>query len=473
MTRGEELDLVIEDFAAEGKSIARPGGFVVFVRDAVPGDAVRARILRVKKQFAEADLLAVTAPSPLRTPPRCGHAGTCGGCRWQHVDYDAQLGFKRGLVRDALERIGGFRGIAVDPVLPSPAIFHYRNKMEFSFGERWLTGAEIAATAGGVPADRFALGLHIPGRYDRVLDLRECWLFSERGQPVLDAVRAFARSRDLTIYSTLTHTGYLRHLVLREAKRTGEFMVNLVTTDHRPALVRALADELLRRFPFITTIVNNITDRKSLVAVGDREEVLAGEGVLTERIGENTYRISANSFFQTNTLQAERLYDLVRDLARLRAEHLVFDLYSGTGTIALHLAAGVRAVIGVEGVEAAVQDARANAVRNGRSNCTFHAGDLRDRLTRDSGWLAEAGTPDVVVLDPPRSGMHERVVREVAALAPGRIVYVSCNPATQARDLALLCAAAPYRITAVRPVDMFPHTMHIESVAALERTAAP
>jgi 23S rRNA (uracil1939-C5)-methyltransferase len=472
MTRGEELDLVIEDFAAEGKSIARPGGFVVFVRDAVPGDTVRARISRVKKQFAEAELLGVTTASPLRTPPRCTHAGTCGGCRWQHVDYAAQLGFKERMVRDALERIGGFRGVGVDPALPSPAIFHYRNKMEFSFGDRWLSQAEITATADEAPADRFALGLHIPGRYDRVLDLEECWLFSERGQPVLDAVRAFSRARALTIYSTLTHNGYLRHLVLREAKRTEEFMVNIVTTDHQPALVRALADDLLARFPFITTIVNNITDRKSLVAVGDREEVLAGDGFLTERIGENTYRISANSFFQTNTLQAERLYDIVRDLARLRPEDLVFDLYSGTGTIALHLAPGARAVVGVEGVEAAVQDARVNAGRNGRTNCMFHAGDLKDRLTRDSAWLTAAGRPDVVVLDPPRSGMHERVVREVSALGASRIVYVSCNPATQARDLAILCAAAPYRITAVRPVDMFPHTMHCESVVALERTAA-
>jgi 23S rRNA (uracil1939-C5)-methyltransferase len=469
MKRGEEITVTLEGFAFEGKSIARVEGLVIFVTGAVPGDTVRVRLTKIKKTFCEAVALEIVTASPLRVVPRCAHFGVCGGCRWQNVAYDAQLAFKRQHVVDALERIGGFRGIAVEPTIGSDDPYYYRNKMEFSFGERWLSEEEIGARReeGAPPADRFALGLHLPERFDRVLDIRECWLQSETSNRILTLVRAFARAKSLSIFSTRTHEGYLRNLVIRQSRHTGEVMVNLVTHDENPALMQELAQHLLREVPEVTTIVNNITERKSQVAVGERELVIHGPGTITERIGKRTYRISANSFFQTNTLQAERLYETARRCARLRPEDLVYDLYSGTGTIALHIADDVRQVVAVESVASAVADARRNAESNNVGNCVFLLGDLKEVLTRQHAMLAPFGPPDAMIIDPPRAGMHEEVVRRVLALAPERIVYVSCNPATQARDLALLASA--YRIAEVRPVDMFPHTFHIENVVALSR----
>jgi 23S rRNA (uracil1939-C5)-methyltransferase len=469
LSRGDEVELTLDAPVEDGRSVGRVNGLVVFVQGAVPGDTVRARVVKVKRQFAEARVEAVMHPSPLRTVPRCSAFGVCGGCRWQHLQYGAQLAFKRQQVIDALERIGGLRGVEVHPTLPSPREFFYRNKMEFSFGERWLTREELDAAAGREVRSRFALGLHIPKRFDRVLDLDACWLLSERSHQIVNTVRSYCMQRGLTVYSTETHDGYLRNLVLREGTNTGELMVNLVTTDERPALNAELSALLLREFPWITTIVNNITERTSLVAVGDREVVLHGPGSITDRIGTNHYRISANSFFQTNTLQAERLYDVVKRMAALRSDDVVFDLYSGIGTIALHLAAAVRSVVGVEVVAAAIADARNNALANGKTNCEFIPGDLKDRLTRDNAWLEGHPAPTVVVTDPPRSGMHENVVRHLLTLKPERLVYVSCNPATQARDLAILCAPGGYRVSEIQPVDMFPHTSHVENVASLVR----
>jgi 23S rRNA (uracil1939-C5)-methyltransferase len=289
----------------------------------------------------------------------------------------------------------------------------------------------------------------------------------------VNVVREFCKARGLDIYSTVTHTGYLRNLVIRQSRHTGELMVNLVTRDDRPALMEELCSELLRRFPSITTFVNNITERKSQVAIGDREVVYHSPGTITETIGKRVYRISANSFFQTNTLQAERLYDVVKKMASLSKEDVVFDLYSGTGTIALHVADEAAEVVGIESVEAAVEDARRNAEVNGVKNCTFILGDLKDRLTKDTGWLAQHPHPSVMIIDPPRSGMHEKVVKQVVELGPRRIVYVSCNPATQARDLKLMTGPGQYTIKEVQPVDMFPHTFHIETAVLLEKPPVP
>lgn len=471
MNRGDEITLHLESFAFEGKSVARVDGQVVFVTGGVPGDEVRVVVKKVKKQHAEAEVVEVLTKSALRTEPRCPHFGTCGGCKWQHVDYNAQLNFKRQHVVDALERIGGFRGIVVNPTLGAEDIYSYRNKMEFSFGERWLTREEmeLESEAPGV-TDRFALGLHIPQRYDRVLDLHECHLQSNTGNRILNAVRAFAVQHHLPIYSTIRHTGYLRNLVLRESKHTGELMVNLVTSDDRPEMMSLLAAELLVVAPSITTVVNNITDRKSQVAIGDREVVYHGSGVITERIGTKTFRISANSFFQTNTLQAEQLYATARRMARLQKRDVVFDLYSGIGSIALYVADDVTEVVGIEAVAAAVEDARNNATINGIHNCVFFVGDLKEKLTRETEWSASRRLPTAVIVDPPRSGMHEKVIHALVALNPERIVYVSCNPATQARDLKLLCQNSTYIISEVQPVDMFPHTYHIENVVGLCRS---
>lgn len=475
MKRGDVIEVTIDSAAFEGKSVARVEGLVVFVHGGVPGDRASVRVTASKKNFAEANLVAIIRPSSLRTSPRCQYFGVCGGCTWQHVDYAAQLEFKRRHVLDAMERIGGFTDVNVQPACGADEPFYYRNKMEFSFGERWLTGDEMTARGtGGGPADaasRFALGLHIPGRYDKVLDLKECWLQSETSVRIVNEVRAFSLEGKIPVYETESHTGYFRNLVIRESRRTGERMVNVVTRDDRPDIMSPLTERLLIAVPSITTIVNNITQRKSQVALGESEKVYHGSGTITERIGNRTYRISANSFFQTNTIQAERLYDTARLMARMRPDDVVYDLYSGTGTIALHIADGVREVLGIEAVEGAVEDAKKNAAFNGVTNCTFLLGDLKETLvgSRQKG----IPPPDVVITDPPRAGMHEKVAKEVRALSPRRIVYISCNPSTQARDLKILCDGGGYRIEEVRPVDMFPHTYHIENIVSLAAASSP
>jgi 23S rRNA (uracil1939-C5)-methyltransferase len=468
MKRGDEMTVTLERFAFEGKSVARSDGVVVFVSGAVPGDTAKVRLTKIKKNFCEAVALEVVAPSPLRTEPRCRYFGVCGGCKWQNVQYDVQLDFKRQHVTDALERIGGFRGIEVRRTIGSVNAYFYRNKMEFSFGERWLSREQMGDSRRDASTrDPFALGLHPTERFDRVLDVEECWLQSELSSRIVNQVRRFAADQGLSVYSTHTHAGYLRNLVIRQSERTGELMVNLVTRDDRPDVMKALVSLLVMEFPQITTICNNITERKSQVAVGERERVYYGPGFITERIGVRTYRISANSFFQTNTLQAEQLYETARAMAELKPSDIVYDFYSGTGAIALHIADDVRTVVCVESVAPAVDDARRNAAINHVSNCVFVLGDLKEVLTKQRLMLASHGGPDVLIADPPRAGMHDDVVRGVMELCPKRIVYVSCNPATQARDLKIL--AEQYRIECAQPVDMFPHTFHIENVVALSR----
>jgi len=469
--RGDECEGRIEDLGVEGKSVAKVDGIVVFVRGGVPGDLVRMRIRSVKRNFAEAELLAIETPSSRRAEPRCRYFGTCGGCTWQNIGYGSQLEFKRRHVVDALARLGGFPSITVPPPLAMADPWFYRNKMEFSFGERWLTAAEMTQ----LPAGRIqgggvndpALGLHLPGRYDRVLDLHECWLQSEASARIVNLVRDFCTAGGIPIFSSVTQSGYLRNLVIRESKRTGERMVNLVTRDDRPDLMTALTERLLGEFPSLTTIVNNITLRRSQVAVGEQEKVYHGTGTITEKIGERTYRISANSFFQTNTDQAERLYDTALRFAHLRPGDVVYDLYSGTGTIALHVAAGAARVFGIESVAQAVEDARKNAEANGVQNCVFLLGDLKDTLLASRRAEEPLPPPDVVIVDPPRAGMHEKVAREIISLSPRVIVYVSCNPSTQARDLKIICESGRFSIESIQPVDMFPHTHHIENVVGL------
>lgn len=471
MKRGDELTVRVEDFAFEGKSIARVSGMIVFVREAVPGDVARINLTRVKKHYAEATTVEIMEPSALRAEPRCKYFGTCGGCRWQNVEYGTQLEFKRQHVMDALERIGGFTGIQVRPVLGADRPYFYRNKMEFSFGEPWLSKDEYARMKDNGPSQREpALGLHVAGRYDRVLDIHECWLQSEESNRIVNAVREWARTRHLDCYSTRTHRGYLRHLVIRESERTGERMINLVTTDHRPVLLRELNDHLQSNAIRFTTLVNNITERKSLVAIGEREEVYAGSGFITERLGNHAYRISANSFFQTNTRQAERLYDTALRMAGLTGTEVVYDLYSGTGTIALHFADACRSIVGVESSASAVEDARANASLNGIANCVFVLGETAEVLKSAEGAIAGQPAPDVIVVDPPRSGIHPKALERILEMRATRIVYVSCNPATQARDLKELVSTGRYVVGEVTPVDMFPHTYHVESVVLLQRT---
>lgn len=463
MKKGEDIVLTIEGLSGEGKTVARKDGMVYFVEAAVPGDVVQARIWTVKKNFAEARAMAILEASPSRVEPRCIHFGACGGCKWQNLAYDAQLVHKRKLVVDAFERIGGFDAPPVRETLGCRDPYFYRNKMEFTFAsQRWLTNEEMLRKD-EIPPE-VALGLHVPKRYDKVVNIEECWLQSELSNGILRTVREVSKVWGLTVYSTETHEGYLRHLVIREAKHTGEVMVNLVTSTDWPEAMQNMTNLLLKQFPSITTVVNNITARKSMVAVGETEKVYAGPGFIKERLGEFTFHISANSFFQTNTLQAERLYDVVKEFAGLNGGGTLYDLYSGTGTIALYLSRDAERVVGIESVESSIRDAERNAELNRVINCYFLQGDLKDRLTTERRWLDEHPKPDVVVTDPPRSGMHAKVVEQIIRLRPAKIVYVSCNPSTQARDAKLL-ADGGYVLEAIQPVDMFPHTDHIETVA--------
>lgn len=465
--RGQVLTLDIADAAFEGKAVARVNGFVVFVEGAVPGDRVSARIVRVKRQFAEAVVLSVESPSPLRTEPRCEHFGVCGGCKWQNVSYAAQLRYKRQHVVDAFERIGNLHGIPTEETLPSPSEYFYRNKMEFSFGTKeWLVRAnDSSARPGDEGRASVFVGLHVPQRYDKILNVNACHLQSDESNRILAFIRRYAREKGLTAYDE--ESGYLRFLVIRQSRRTSELMVNIVTFTDQPEQMQQLADALCAEIPEVTTIVNTINTKKAQIAYGDTEHIYYGPGVMHEMLGGIRFSISASSFFQTNTEQAERLYETALSFAGLSGSQTVYDLYSGTGAIALVAAQRAKVVVGIESVSSSVEDAKRNAAENDIHNCEFVLGDLRERLTKPDEWARGLPPPDVVILDPPRSGIHPDVVTSLLRIAAPRIVYVSCNPATQARDCALL--ADGYAVTRCAPVDMFPHTYHVENVALLER----
>jgi 23S rRNA (uracil1939-C5)-methyltransferase len=450
----------IVDVAFGGKGLAKIDGLAVFVDQAVAGDRVAVRIVRKKRNYAEAVVHELLRPSPMRVDPPCPYSGYCGGCKWQFIDYPHQLEFKRRHVAESLAHIALIDGASVHPTIPSEAVFGYRNKMEFSCSDRrWLMPNEL-----GTEADvGFALGLHVPGTFHKVLDTRACLLQPEAGNRILATVREFMRGSDRPVYGLRTHAGFWRFLMLRHSVAHDRWMVNVVTASEARDAVMPLADLIMARFPEVVSVVNNITARRSGVAVGEREIHLAGDPVLTDRIGAFSFEISANSFFQTNTRGARTLYDAVERCAGLTGNETVVDLYSGTGTIAIWLAGQAREVTGLELADSAVVDARKNCRTNGIDNCRFIAGDIKQTLGRIDR------APDLLVIDPPRVGMHKDVVRQVLELAPARIVYVSCNPATLARDLLELKTA--YDLGEVQPVDMFPHTFHIESVAGLTRKA--
>ena len=459
MKKGKEIELTIEKFADRGKSLARVDGYVVFVPLAVPGDRVKVRIRRKKKSFAEASLVELLEPSELRVDTRCTYFGSCGGCKWQHVDYAAQLAAKQQSVEDALVHTGGFEGIEVQPTHGAEEIFHYRNKMEYSFSaSRWLTSEEIAS--GKSFRTDFALGMHVPGRFDRVVDLKECHLPAPISIEIVNGVREMAMSEGWTCWDTSTRTGYLRHLVIRTGKRTGEVMVNLVTNGFDEDRFEKVNVYMQETFPAISTFVNTSHTGVAQVAIGEEEYIGFGSGVIHDEIGGIRFEIAPTAFFQTNTAQAEKLYEYVRQFSGAGPEDLLYDMYCGAGTISLFMAPRVRHVVGIELVPEAVKNAYANASANAIDNCTFVQGDIKNLF--DAEFIARHGKPDIFVVDPPRAGMHEKVVKEIAQLRPERFVYVSCNPQTQARDIKLL--ADLYTLERVQPVDLFPHTTHTENV---------
>jgi len=466
VSQGDLVELDIEKFADEGQSLARVDGYVVFVEGAVPGDRVKAYVHSTKSNYAEAKLDTLLAPSDRRVEPRCRYADACGGCTWQHVQYEAQLEMKQQSVREAFEHNTGFEDVDVRPTIGAESPFFYRNKMDFDFSaDRWLTRAEIDT---GTDFDTdFALGLHVPGNFFKVLDLQECHLHSELSIRLVNGIRAFVKEQEWAPWDIRNHEGFLRHLVLRTGERTGDCMVNLVTYGAPDDRIAAFSDFLQENFPEVTTYVHTNHTGTSQNPEGE-EQVVFGPGVIYDEIGDYRFEISPGAFFQTNTRQAERLYEVARDFAEFRPSDRLYDLYCGAGTISLFMSEHVDAVVGAELVEAAVDNARTNAAMNDVDNCTFVQGDLKNLFTPD--FVDTHGVPDVLVVDPPRAGLHKDVVAQIADLAPERFVYVSCNPQTQVRDLERLRDV--YRVDAVQPVDLFPHTPHVENVVRLTARGA-
>lgn len=468
MKKGTIVTLRIDRFADQGKVLGYLDGRVVFVGGAAPGDLVEVQLIKIKKSFCEARLVKVLEEGSVRTKPHCRYFGACGGCKWQHIGYGHQLEAKRQSVEDAFVHHGGFEGIKALPTIGMEAAeghqspLFYRNKMEFSFGtSRWLTEAEMSED---VEYNRyFALGLHVPGRYDKILDIEECWLQSELSVRIVNGIRDFALAHDWTIWDTRKHVGYLRHLVVRQAHHTPDLMLNLVTNGEDEDKIGAFAEFLRRDFPEVTTLVNTINTGLGQTSYGEKMNLIFGSGKIYDKIGELRFEIAPNAFFQTNTRQAEKLYEVTRQFAELKPDDLLYDLYCGAGTISLFVAQSVKHVVGVELIEEAIENAKTNAALNQIHNTTFIAGDLMRLFTPE--FIRQNGTPDVLIVDPPRAGMHPKVVEQIAALKPKRLVYVSCNPMTQVRDIALL--GDLYEVEALQPVDMFPHTHHIESVAKL------
>lgn len=463
--KGEIIELRIESTAFKGKGVGKLDGRAVFVSGTAPGDLVEARVVKTKKSYLEAKLSRLLEPSPDRIEPRCYHASVCGGCTWQHLPYPFQLKNKEQHVRDHIERIAHLDPAITNPIVPCENPFYYRNKMEYSFStRRWLTEDEIQSEE-YVDDSGFAAGLHAPGRFDKILNLRECHLQAPISFEILDFVRNYCIKNGIPAFDNKSNTGYMRHLMIRNSHYTDDLMVNLVTYEDQEKVIRKLADSLLETFPSITTIINNVNDKSNPTAVGRFENVLYGPGTITDQIGRHRFQIDANAFFQTNTHQAEKLYEVAKTFAELSEEDLLYDLYCGVGTLSLFMAQSAKKVVGVELVDVAIQNARYNASSNGVGNVEFVLGDMKDTLNTE--FLAKYGFPDCIVTDPPRSGMHPDVVRQLSDLKVSRLVYVSCDPSTMARDLQILKEF--YTVENIQPVDMFPQTYHIEAVARLTK----
>jgi len=456
-------NLEVVDTGQKGKAVAKTeDGQVVFVDNAIPGDVVDAQTYKKRRRFYQARPISFVKESPFRTQPKCEHFGTCGGCKWQNMNYDKQLEFKQKSVVDNLLKIGHLDFPEVTPIKASEDIYFYRSKMEFSFSNnRWLTQEEIES---GVDYDnKNALGFHIPGMWDKILDLNNCYLQRDPSNAIRNSIKEFASANGLSFFDVRNQEGLLRTLMIRTTT-TGDVMVLIQFFENDEAKRELLLDHVKSTFPDVTSL-QYVINQKANDTIYDQEVVCyQGQDFITEKMEDLEFRIDAKSFYQTNSKQAYELYKIARDYADLKATDVVYDLYTGTGTIAQFVARSVKKVIGIEAVPEAIEKAKTNAAYNNISNCTFTVGDMKKVFT--SQFIKEHGRPDVVITDPPRDGMHKDVVGVLLKLRAKRIVYVSCNSATQARDLEMLKEA--YTITKVRPVDMFPQTHHVENVVCLE-----
>ena len=459
-------NVTITDYAAEGKSLARVNDLVVFVPFAVPGDVVDLQVRRKKHSYCEAEIIRIVKPSDVRVEPRCTHFGVCGGCKWQNVPYAEQLKMKQKQVFDQLTRIGKVELPELRPILGSEKTFGYRNKLEFGCcNKRWLTKEEVAT--GTEYTQMNAIGFHITGAFDKILPIEKCYLMDDLHNRIRNAIRDYAYATDMTFYDLRGKHGLLRDIVIRNSD-TGEWMVLVqfhYDEEGDDGRAKALLQHVADTFPEITALLY-VDNQKMNDTYNDLDlQVFKGNDHIFETMDGLKFKVGAKSFYQTNTEQAFRLYSVVRDFAGLTGGELVYDLYTGTGTIANFVSRYARKVVGIEYVPEAIEDAKVNSEINGITNTDFYAGDMKDILT--DAFIAENGRPDVIITDPPRAGMHPDVVQTIIRAAARRIVYVSCNPATQARDLALLDQY--YKVEAVQPVDMFPHTPHVENVVLLNK----
>lgn len=463
----KKLDLILENVkieavAAEGKSLAHVDGTVVFVEFAVPGDIVNVKVTKKKKNYMEGFILEIVKPSEDRLQPFCEHFGICGGCRWQPLPYDMQLKAKQQQVWDQLVRIGHLEIPDISPILPSDKTKYYRNKLEFTFSnKRWIYNNEDPDSL--TDEERLGLGFHVGKFFDKVLDIKHCSLQPEPSNEIRLFIREYAVNHNLEFYNIRENTGFLRNIIVRN-NQVGDVMLTVCFAYDDQDKIVPMLDAIAAEFPQIKSL-HYVINEKLNDSISDLDCILyKGDDAIWETMGKLKFKIGPKSFYQTNSEQAYKLYSVAKEFAALTGDEVVYDLYTGTGTIAQFISDKASKVIGIEYVKEAIEDARINAEANGITNCTFFDGDMKDILTAD--FIKEHGKPEVMIIDPPRAGMHPDVVKVIMEAAPERIVYVSCNPASQARDLAMM--SPMYEITAVQPVDMFPHTMHVENVCALK-----
>lgn len=463
----KKLDLILENVkieavAAEGKSLDHVDGTVVFVEFAVPGDIVNVKVTKKKKNYMEGFILEIVKPSEDRLQPFCEHFGICGGCRWQPLPYDMQLKAKQQQVWDQLVRIGHLEIPDISPILPSDKTKYYRNKLEFTFSnKRWIYNNEDPDSL--TDEERLGLGFHVGKFFDKVLDIKHCSLQPEPSNEIRLFIREYAVTHNLEFYNIRENTGFLRNIIVRN-NQVGDVMLTVCFAYDDQDKIVPMLDAIAAEFPQIKSL-HYVINEKLNDSISDLDCILyKGEDAIWETMGKLKFKIGPKSFYQTNSEQAYKLYSIAKEFAALTGNEVVYDLYTGTGTIAQFISDKASKVIGIEYVKEAIEDARINAEANGITNCTFFDGDMKDILTAD--FIKEHGKPEVMIIDPPRAGMHPDVVKVIMEAAPERIVYVSCNPASQARDLAMM--SPMYEITAVQPVDMFPHTMHVENVCALK-----
>ncbi len=454
-------NIEVTDYAAEGKSLVRHEGKVIFVSGAIPGDIVNIQIVKSKKDWAEGRAIKIVEPAPNRLAPFCKHFGVCGGCKWQMLPYEKQLEYKQQEAEQNLKRIGKIDIPEILPIVGSEKTTQYRNKLEFTFSnKRYLTNDEIDSEISISPQN--ALGYHAPRIFDKIIDIHECFLLDDVNNQIRNTIRDYAKSKELEFYNIRDHTGWLRNIIIRFST-TGELMVNICLNHEDEANTKEMLDYLLLKVPSITTLLYTINPKWNDTIYDLTPVVYYGKGFIMEKLGSLNFMISPKSFFQTNTQQAEKLYDVTKSFAGLTGQEIVYDLYCGTGSIGLFVSEGAKKIIGVEVIEDAIEDAKKNAALNNINHAEFFAGDVI-KICNDA-FFTTHGKPDVVITDPPRAGMHEKLVIKLLEMEAPKIVYVSCNTATQARDLALL--SEKYQVEKVQPVDMFPHTHHIECVVLL------